>query len=131
LRRATVAIQFFVLLSPNNNGGVFMHHTTLLVLVLLVFGQLFVLGSAGVFLWLAGEFGDPPSWRVLLRRFKRWSDNAQHVAGVGASGKQNDMLPPIALAPDLIGAGDCDCDGRSIARDVADVGARRGPISVS
>ena len=55
-------------MSPNdNNGGVFMHQSTWVVLLLLLFGEIAILGLVGLFLWLAGEFGDAPRWRGLRR----------------------------------------------------------------
>ena len=43
---------------PNNNGGGFMHQSTWVVLLLLLFGEIAILGFAGLVLWFAGEFGD-------------------------------------------------------------------------
>jgi hypothetical protein len=44
-----------------------MHQSTWVVLLLLLFGEIAILGLVGLFLWLAGEFGDAPRWRGLRR----------------------------------------------------------------
>ena len=79
-----------------------MHHTTLLVLLLLVFGQFFVLGFAACVLWLAGEFGEPPSWRGL----RRW-----HKAEASHPGRG-----PIVVRTDGIGRAETIATG---SRDMA------------
>jgi len=58
-------------MSPNRNkGGVCMHQSTWMILLLLLFGEIAILGLVALFLWLAGEFGEAPKWRS-LRRLRR------------------------------------------------------------
>ena len=80
-----------------------MHHTTLLVLLLLVFGQFFVLGCAALFLWLAGEFGDPPNWRILLHKIKNPDLNMMHDAAASAPLRGDELLHRLPLSPGLAG----------------------------
>jgi hypothetical protein len=55
---------------PNNNGGGFMHQATWVVLLLLLFGEIAILGFAGLVLWFAGEFGETPKW-IGLRALRK------------------------------------------------------------
>jgi hypothetical protein len=47
-----------------------MHQSTWMILLLLLFGEIAILGLVALFLWLAGEFGEAPKWRS-LRRLRR------------------------------------------------------------
>jgi hypothetical protein len=40
-----------------------MHETTAIVLLVVVLGQIFIFTIAGIAMWLAGEFGEPPRRR--------------------------------------------------------------------
>jgi hypothetical protein len=44
-----------------------MHQSTWVILLLLLFGEIAILALIGLFLWLAGEFGEVPKWRSLRR----------------------------------------------------------------
>jgi hypothetical protein len=44
------------------HGGAQMHETTAVVLLVVVLGQIFIFTIAGIAMWLAGEFGQPPRW---------------------------------------------------------------------
>ena len=79
-----------------------MHHTTLLVLLLLVFGQFCVLGSAALFLWLAGEFGDPPRWTVLLRKLRNSDAAVNSDAVARVAGATHEVLCRLPLSADLL-----------------------------
>ena len=107
-----------------------MHHTTLVVLLLLVFGQFFVLGCAALFLWLAGEFGDPPSWRVLLHKLKR-PDAKKLNAAASAPRATNEVLDRVRLSPGLVGSHNDDCIACSRDPSPSDATAARRPTSVS
>jgi hypothetical protein len=107
-----------------------MHHTTLAVLLLLVFGQFFVLGCAALFLWLAGEFGDPPSWRALLHKSQS-SDIEVRKDAAATTPPAKGALHRVPLSPGLIGSRDDDGAASSIDPAVSDATAARRPISVS
>jgi hypothetical protein len=47
-----------------------MHQSTWVVLLLLLFGEIAILGFAGLVLWFAGEFGDTPKW-IGLRALRK------------------------------------------------------------
>ena len=104
-----------------------MHHTTFVILVVLVLGQFSVLGCAALFLWLAGEFGDPPSWRGLLQKRK----NAEVTdAGVPAAPAATEILHAVPLSPDPEARRDDDGNG-SIDPARSDAAATQRPISVA
>jgi hypothetical protein len=106
-----------------------MHHTTLLVLLLLLLGQIFILGCAALFLRLAGEFGDPPSWRGLLH--KAGSPDAEMSRDDAASApRANDVLHRMATSPSVIGSDDSGRNLRSIDPAPSETAAARRTISV-
>ena len=45
-----------------------MHETTAIVLLVVVLGQIFIFTIAGIAMWLAGEFGEPPRWRRWMKQ---------------------------------------------------------------
>ena len=105
-----------------------MHHTTFVILVVLVLGQFSVLGCAALFLWLAGEFSDPPSWRGLLQKRK----NAEVTdAGAPAAPEATEMLHAVPLSPDPEAPRDDDGDSGSIDPARSDAAATQPPISVA
>jgi hypothetical protein len=69
----------------------------------LVFGQFFVLGCAALFLWLAGEFGDPPNWRVLLHKVRNPDLNMMRDAAASAPRAGDERLHRLPLSPRLAG----------------------------
>jgi len=108
--------------------GRFMHHTTFVILVVLVLGQFSVLGCAALFLWLAGEFSDPPSRRGLLQKRK----NAEVTdAGAPAAPAATEMLHAVPLSPDPEAPRDDDGDSGSIDPARSDAAATQPPISVA
>ena len=108
-----------------------MHHTTLLVLLLLVFGQLYVLGSAALFLWLAGEFGDPPRWTVLLRKLRNSDAAVNSDAVARVAGATHEVLCRLPLSPDLVGPRSDDCIACSTEPTGSDTAVVRGRTSGS
>jgi uncharacterized membrane protein len=108
-----------------------MHHTTLLVLLLLVFGQFFILGCAALFLWLAGEFGDPPNWRNLLRKIRTPDFNMTREAAVSAPLTGDELLHRLPLSPGLAGARNDDGMPCSIDPGPSDATTIRPRTSVS
>jgi hypothetical protein len=56
-----------------------MHETTAVVLLVVVLGQIFIFSIAGIAMWLAGEFGEPPLWL-------RWGnlESGREVSGLRA-----------------------------------------------
>jgi hypothetical protein len=106
-----------------------MHHTTLLVLLLLVLGQIFILGCAALFLWLAGDFSDRPNWRGLLHKASS-SDAEMSRDDAASAPPANDVLQRMATSPSVIGSDDGGRNLRSIDPAPSDAGAARRTISV-
>jgi hypothetical protein len=107
-----------------------MHHTTLLALLVLALGQISILGCAALFLWLAGEFGDPPSWRGLLHKASS-SDAEMSRDDAASAPRANEVLHRVMLAPGLIGSDDGGRNPCPIDPAPSDAGAARRTISVS
>jgi hypothetical protein len=42
-----------------------MHQSTWVVILLLMIGEIAILGLAGFILWIGGEFGEAPKWMGL------------------------------------------------------------------
>jgi hypothetical protein len=108
-----------------------MHHTTLLALLVLALGQISILGCAALFLWLAGEFGDPPSWRGLLHKGGSSDSEMSRDDAASAPRAANEMVQCVTLSPCLIGSDDSGRNPCSIDRAPSDAGAARRTISVS
>jgi hypothetical protein len=52
-------------MSPNHNNGGGRMQSTWVVILLLMIGEIAILGLAGFILWIGGEFGDAPKWMSL------------------------------------------------------------------
>ena len=64
-----------------------MHETTAIVLLVVVLGQIFIFTIAGIAMWLAGEFGEPPRWR-------RWMKQRNAGKASGPQAAAHDGLHP-------------------------------------
>jgi hypothetical protein len=106
-----------------------MHHTTLLILLVLALGQIFILGCAALFLRLAGEFGNPPSWRGLLHK-GRSSDAEMSREDAASAPRATEVLQRMATSPSVIGSDDGGRKPCSIDPAPSDTAAARRSISV-
>ena len=93
-----------------------MHETTAIVLLVVVLGQIFIFTIAGIAMWLAGEFGEPPRWR-------RWIKQRNAGKASGPQAAAHDGL--LTLHHDLPIAPPHPDDGRRTTdngRPIGDVG---------
>jgi hypothetical protein len=93
-----------------------MHETTAIVLLVVVLGQIFIFTIAGIAMWLAGEFGEPPRWR-------RWMKQRNAGEASGSQAAAHDGL--LTLHHDLPIAPPHPDDGRRTTdngRRIGDVG---------
>jgi len=86
-----------------NNGGAQMHETTAVVLLVVVLGQTLIFTIAGIAMWIAGEFGEPPRW---WRWSKRGRAGETTGSGMGTRSENEDLASlhheiPIAPTSDV------------------------------